>query len=373
MHRTIRIRSLLLLAGILLTAACTTEPAATPAPTPNPNFRVGLVTDVGTIRDGTFNEQAHRGASQAAEAYGLDYIYRESVDSEHYDLLIGEMLEQDRNVVVTVGYLMTGQTLTAAVANPDVYFIGVDQFYEDPPPNLVGLQFREDEGGFLAGALAGMMTASNTVAVIGGEEIPPVVRFVNGFINGVHYSNADAAVLYVYAESFIDPEFGRETASRFMAQHADVIFGAGGLTGSFGIFAAAAEGAWVIGVDQDEYRTTFDEGALEGSDRLLTSAIKRVDTAVYQAIVSVLQGDFTGGVVTLSAAECGVGLAPFHEAADAIPAEVQARLEAIWRALAGGTLTTGASGAADDSAPEPLGRGEPSVAADAPTLADCEL
>lgn len=362
----------LLLVGTLLAAACTTEPTAEPSPTPNPDYRLGLLTDVGSIRDGTFNGFAHQGASRAAEEYGLDFAYRESVDTEHYDLMIEELLADDRNIVVTVGFLMTEATRLAAEANPEVYFIGVDQFHDDTLPNLVGLQFREDEGGFLAGALAGMITESGTVAVLGGEEIPPVVRFVNGFINGVQYTNPAAVVLHVYAESFIDPEFGRAMAADFQAQGADVIFGAGGLTGSSGILAAAGAGVWVIGVDQDEYRTTFSEGALDGSDHILTSAIKRLDSAVYQAVASVLDGEFTNGVVTLAAADCGVTFAPFHDAAGAVPAAVQDRLTAIWRALAGGTLTTGASGAADDMPPDPLGEGEPPVSADAPTLASCD-
>ncbi len=366
-----RLKVSLLLVSIVLAGCGGSGPA--PTVTPRSDFRLGLVTDVGSIRDGTFIEFAHRGALRASQQYGLDYTYRESINDSHYEIYLAELLADERNIIVTVGFFMTDFTLAAAEANPEVYFIGVDQFYLDAPPNLIGLQFREDEGGFLAGALAGMMTESGVVAMVAGEPIPPVERFVNGYRYGVQYTNPKAEVLQVYGPSFVAAEFGRATAQDWVINEGvDVLFGAGGITGSSAIFEAASLGAWVIGVDQDEYRTTFGGGVLEGAGLLLTSAVKRVDNGVYQAIMSVLDGTFTGGVVTLSAADCGVGYAPFHEAGIAIPDEVEARLEAIWRGLAGGTLQTGAGGDGA-AAPEPLGDGEPPVAPDAPTLASCEL
>lgn len=366
-----RIKGLLLLVVIVL-GGCG-QGAPPPTVTPRSDYRLGLVTDVGSIRDGTFIEFAHRGALRASQQYGLDYTYRESINDSHYEIYLADLLADQRNIIITVGFFMTDFTLEAAQANPDVYFIGVDQFYAEAPANLIGLQFREDEGGFLAGALAGMMTETGVVGMVAGEPIPPVERFVNGFRNGVQYTNPEAEVLQVYGPSFVDSEYGRETAADWVLnEHVDVLFGAGGITGSSAIFEAASLGAWVIGVDQDEYRTTFGDGMLEGAGLLLTSAVKRVDHGVYQAIVSVLAGTFAGGVVTLSAADCGVGYAPFHEAGIAIPDAVEARLEAIWRGLAGSTLHTGAD---DDGteAPQPLGDGEPPVAADAPTLASCEI
>ena len=130
--------------------------------------------------------------------------------------------------------------------------------------------------------MAALLSESGVVGVVGGrEDVPPVVRFVNGFISGASRVNPDINVLSVYNPSFTDPAAGRSAAEQFLGEGADVIFGAGGQTGSGGITAAAEAGAWAIGVDQDEYFTTFGGGSAPGSDRLATSAMKRVDLGVF--------------------------------------------------------------------------------------------
>jgi basic membrane lipoprotein Med (substrate-binding protein (PBP1-ABC) superfamily) len=188
------------------------------------------------------------------------------------------------------------------------------------------------------------------------------------------YVNPDVNVLITYTGSFSDPDLGTQTAQDFLAEDADVIFGAGGGTGYAGIQYAAREGAWVVGVDQDEWRTNFVNGTIDGSDRILTSAVKRVDVGVYQAVASIVNGEPHSGLFQLDTADCGVGYAPFHDTENLIPADTQAKVEAIWRALASGTLHTGASGAEDDATPTPLEAGQmPDVPADAPRPSDCEI
>lgn len=346
---------------------------------PNAAWKVGLVTNVdGTITDGGFSESAHIGALRAVEEFGLgEYAYAQSKDDADYAIQLDRHIEAGRNIIVTVGFNMEQITYEYAIAHPDVYFIGVDQGYfelGDIPANLIGLQFVEDEASFVVGALAGMMTKSNTIAVVGGEKIPPVIKLAEGFRNGAQYVNPDVEVLIEYTGLFGDPDLGADTAQAFMDAGADVIFGAGGLTGSAGILYAAREGddVWVIGVDQDEWRTNFAEGAVDGSKRILTSAVKRVDSGVYQAIEAIINGvTIEGGILHMDAARCGVAYAPFHEAEAAIPADVQTMIEAIWRALAGDTLETGV--ADPDALPEPLAEGAlPEIADDAPQLIDCE-
>jgi basic membrane protein A len=119
------------------------------------------------------------------------------------------------------------------------------------------------------------------------------------------------------------------------------MFGAGGQTGSGAIQAAAQQGVWVIGVDQDEYNTTFQRGAAPGSDKILSSAMKRVDNAVFNAIKDAQAGTFAGGTVLSDAKSEGVGLAPFHDADDDIPADVKSKLDEILKGLADGTIKTG--------------------------------
>ncbi len=130
----------------------------------------------------------------------------------------------------------------------------------------------------------------------------------------------------------------------------------------------------MIGVDQDEWRTNFKEGSIGGSDRILTSAVKRIDNGVYQAIQSIVSGSPQSGILRLDTASCGVGYAPFHQAADKVPAEDENLMEAIWRALAAGTLHTGASGAEGDQAPAPLAPDAlPDVPENAPRPSDCQV
>ena len=123
-------------------------------------------------------------------------------------------------------------------------------------------------------------------------EIPPVIKFRNGYENGVKYVCPDCNVIGVYIDSFTDPARGKAAALSQIGEGADVIFGAGGPTGSGGIQGAAQEGVWVIGVDQDEYLTTFKSGEQDGADKLLSSAMKRVDVAVYNAIKNAAAGTF---------------------------------------------------------------------------------
>lgn len=362
------------LVAMLLVAACGTNAGPTPTVTPRSDYKLGFITNAGgSIKDGTFNEISYNGAALAARDFGLDFAYREAVEDKDYTSLIEKMVADGRNIIVTVGFQMTDATLAAAQKYPKVYFIGVDLFLDNPPSNFQGVLFREDQGGFLAGALAGMMTKSNVVGVVGGLKIASVMGFVNGFVNGAKYVNPAVNVLSVYTSGFANVEEGRARAEEMVNQKADVIFGAGGLTGSSGIVHAAELGTYVIGVDQDEYRTTFAGGKTKDSNRILTSAIKRVDQGVYAAVSDILAGKWKGGLRVFGAAECGISYAPFHENDGTIPTDVKNKLEAVWRALAGGTLNTGAS-SADPSAtpPPPLAAGAmPPVSDKAPKLSDC--
>jgi basic membrane protein A and related proteins len=347
------------------TAPVATEPpAATAAPTEaaatDDKLRIGLVTDLGKVNDGTFNEFAHKGALRASEELGFEYKYIETVAQADYEANINTLVTEDFDIIVTVGFLIADATKAAAAANPDITFIGVDQFYEPGTvtDNLVGLQFREDQGGFLAGALAAMMSESGTVGIVAGVDIPPVKKFKNGFDNGAKYVRPDINLLGVYVPTFVDPAQGASTAEQMIGEGADVIFGAGGPTGSGGIKAAAEDGVYVIGVDQDEYNTTFGGGSAPGADRILSSAIKRVDVAVYDQIKKRADGTFEGnGIALYEAANDGVGYAEYHDTDAVVPDAVKAKMEEILAALADGSLTTGVdpvSGDVDESTvPEP--------------------
>ena len=253
------------------------------------------------------------------------------------------------NVVLTVGFLLATDTLAAAEANPDTNFVGIDQFQPEFPDNYVGVLFNEDEGGYMAGVLAASLSESGVIGVVGGrQDVPPVVKLVNGYEMGAKSVNPDIRVLKIYNDSFTTPDIGASNAEQFIGEGADVIFGAGGKTGSGGVAAATAQGVWGIGVDQDEYFSTFNSGAAPGAEYLASSAVKRVDYAVFAKILDAIKGEFAGGIFALTAENGGITYAPFHDAD--IPDDVAATLEETRQGLADGSISTGL----DPATGEPL-------------------
>jgi len=324
-------------AAVSLADVCASEYADVEVPE---GFSVGLVTDIGRVNDGTFNQYAFEGMQADEECFGIETNFIETSSEADYARNLETILASDPDVVVTVGFLLATDTLAAAEANPETFFIGVDQFQPEYPDNYVGILFREDQGGFLAGAMAGLLTESGVVGVVGGrEDVPPVVRFVNGFEQGAKSIDESINVLSVFLPSFTDPAAGASAAQQFLGEGADVIFGAGGLTGSGAVRAATDAGVFGIGVDQDEYFTTYEGGEAPGAEFLATSAIKRVDLGVFSQIAAAVQGDFSGGIFELNAENNGITYAPFHDAD--VPEEAATQIEEIRAGLADGSIDTG--------------------------------
>jgi basic membrane protein A and related proteins len=303
-------------------------------------IKVGLVTDVGKVNDGTFNQFAYEGLKRAEQELGVETAFIETQAQADYEKNMDQFANQGFDMIIGVGFLMGDAVKANATKHPDIKYTIVDFAYDPVVPNVRGLVFSEDEAGYLAGALAASMSKSNVIGVVGGVEIPPVQKYVMGYENGAKSIKADIDVKKVYIDSFTDRARGAEAAKDFISQGADVIFGAGGQTGSGGIQAAAQQGVWVIGVDQDEYLTTFQNGATPGSDKLLSSAMKRVDNAVFGAIKDASEGKLEGGTSVNTAASEGVGLAPFHDADASIPADVKSKLDEILKGLADGSVKT---------------------------------
>ena len=303
--------------------------------------KICLVTDVGRVNDGTFNQFAYEGFEKAAKEFNLESKYIETQAATDYENNINTCVSEGFQAIVTVGFFLGDATAKAAKANPNVNFIGIDQFFAEPLPNVVGVAFREDQSGFIAGALAAQMTKSGTVAGVYGVDVPAVKKFRNGFENGAKYINPDIKTLGVYLDSFIAPDKGASAAEQFIGEGADVIFGAGGPTGSGGIAAAAKKDVLVIGVDQDEYFTTFAGGKNEGAANLISSAMKRVDVGTYDMLKLLATGGKLpeGSFYLMEAKNGGVGFAPAHDST--VPADVTAKLNDILKGLADGSIDTG--------------------------------
>jgi ABC-type uncharacterized transport system permease subunit/basic membrane lipoprotein Med (substrate-binding protein (PBP1-ABC) superfamily) len=302
--------------------------------------RLGLVTDVGRLGRGTFSQSAAEGLARAAQERGLKFELVETVSPADYENNIRQLIERGCAIVVTIGSTTGLLVERLAQSHPSVRFVAVD--YEPIPEshNVTGLVFAEDQAGFLAGALAGLMTERDVVGFVGGMDVPPVRKFQRGFEHGVAHVNRRAKVIQVYTDSFNDTQAGEAAAQGLIKQGADVIFAAGGLSGSAAIRAAAQQGAWVIGVDQDEWLTTFQDGQVAGAERLLTSAMKQVDHAVYSAVAQALEGKLKGGVRRFDLASEGVGLAPYHAADVAIPSEARGKILEVARGLRSGHIRT---------------------------------
>lgn len=323
------------------------EPAAEGDCASEEVFCVGLVTDVGQIDDRSFNQSAWEGVQQAEEELGAQIDFVETADATDYAANIGLFSQENYDVIVTVGFALAEATIQAASDYPDIDFIGVDQFIGEapegwegdwPPPNLAGLIFPEDQSGFLAGALAGMMTETDTIAaVLGTDLVPPVVAFKEGYEAGARYVNEDIEIISTYHpggldQAFTDPGWGADTARQALDQDADVIFGAGGNTGN-GALAEVAnhEGVYCIGVDTDQWLTVP-----AAHPCLITSAMKLITPGTYDLIAASYEGNFPAGNYVGE-----VGLAPFHDFEDDVPQEVKDRLDEIRAGLESGELETG--------------------------------
>jgi basic membrane protein A len=302
---------------------------------------VGLVTDVGKVDDRTFNEFAYQGMMRAVKAFGLKSAFIETQQPTDYEKNIEQFASTGSELIITVGFMLGDATKKMALKYPHVQFAIVDFAYEPPVANIIGLTFAEDQSGFLAGALAGLMTKTKMVGMVAGVAIPPVIRFRKGYEAGVKYVCPACQIVGVYIDSFTDPARGKTAALSQIDEGADVIFGGGGTTGSGAILGASQAGVWALGVDQDEYLTTFKQGEAKGANKLLSSAMKRVDNAVYGAIKMAVEDTFKGGTQVFDASNDGIGLAPFHATESAVPETVKAKLQEIAAGLKAGTIKTG--------------------------------
>ena len=304
-----------------------------PEPAFTPDIRVTLIlTGRARFDDGTFAEGVFEGMEAAARCFGIITAYH---TSDATDQQITALLDADDppDIVLSVGFNVQEIALEVAGVRPDVQFIGIDQApINFSVSNYISVSAKNWQVGFLAGVAAALSSESKRVGVIAGPTYPPVVTIADGFEDGVAASASDVTVQRIHLDSFIDPLLGAKTAENFAAQGVDVIFGAAGETGASAIKTAAAMDLNVIGVDLDQYYTTFEGGRARGSDRILTSALKRMDVGTFLSIAAVIYGGVQGGSLTLNVSNGGVAYSDFHDAAiteDFKSGLEQARLDLI--------------------------------------------
>ena len=288
-----------------------------------PVIKVGLVTSQGGIADLSFNWMAYQGLLQAETDFGVDGTLYESASPDDYLPLLQQCATDGNHLCFAVSYFMGDAVAAAANAYPNTKFAILDNSSDTPPANLRTITFNEKQAAYLAGALAGKLTATNKVGVVGGMEIPPVVAFAEGFRNGAQCANPNAEVLINYTGSFDNFALGETTAQGMISQGVDAIFGVGGQNGNGAIMYGTQHEILGVGVDVDQYVTLFGNGSIDGSDKLLTSAMKKLDFAVWKTIEDYINGNFTSGSVVYHLADGGVGMAPYHETDASIPQAIK--------------------------------------------------
>ncbi|MBM4357459.1 MAG: BMP family ABC transporter substrate-binding protein [Deltaproteobacteria bacterium] len=301
------------------------------------NLRVGLVFDVGGRGDKSFNDAAYEGVSRARRELGVSMEMLEPSGAEDREAALRLFAARGFDLVIGVGFIFSADVNEVARDFPGVRFACVD--YAPPqdgriPENLVGLGFREEEGSFLVGAVAGLESRSRAVGFVGGMDIPLIRRFEAGYRAGVVAACPDCRVHAAYAgttpDAFRDPARGKAIAVSQISAGADVLYHASGLTGH-GVFEAARDlGAKAIGVDADQH----DE--MPGT--VLTSMIKRVDVAVYDTIVAVGEGRFRPGLTSFGIAERGVTYVSEGPHAAGIRPETRAKVAALESEIRSGRL-----------------------------------
>jgi basic membrane protein A len=330
--------ALALLALVPFAAGCGKSPApAGGAGAAGKAMQVGLVFDVGGRGDKSFNDAAYAGLEAARTELGIEFTTLETSEGADREAQMRQLAAGPAQLIFGVGFLFTDDIKALAREFPDKQFACVD-YTVNPgdtlPPNLVALKFKEEEGSYLVGALAALVSKTGTIGFVGGMEIPLIKKFEAGYTAGAKAANPKTRVLVKYAgntgNAFKDPTKGKELALAEYHAGADVIFHASGSTG-LGVFEAARElDRLAIGVDSDQYD--------EAPGHILTSMVKRVDVAVLETIRAAGNGTFRGGVQTFGLSDDGVKWVYDERNRALVPDAVKAQVDSLQARLVRGEL-----------------------------------
>ena len=312
-------------------------------------FTACQVTDTGGIDDNSFNQTAWKGVEDAKADFGIDGRFLESQAETDYEANINSLIEGDCDVIFTVGFLLGDATEKAAKSNPDQRFSIVDFAYDPVIPNVLGQVYATDEAAFLAGYLAAGMTETKILGTFGGINIPPVTIFMDGFVRGVDYWNAEkgdsVTVLGwdvdtregLFTNNFDNLDDGRAFAQNLYDEGADIVLPVAGPVGLGSATLADELGTdrlKIIGVDADLYFTDTERQHV-----YLTSITKRMDATVHQVIETAMQDKFEGGLLVGTLENGGVDLAPFHDMDGIVPDDLKSELSVLRQAIIDGSIS----------------------------------
>src|SRR5437773_1372131 len=288
-------------------ASATASPTATAKP-----IQVGLVTDVGGLNDKSFNQAANTGRLNAEKDFGLKTSVIESKKQEDYVPNLTTFAQQNYDLVIAVGFLMQNAAWKVAKQFPNVKFAIIDGAPANEAgnnenlPNVANLFFKEQEAGELVGVIAATMAKNkvgkathNTVCSMGGIPIPPVDRYIAGYQDAVKTISPTTTILNGYSNDFVDQAKGKEVGLNHISKNCDILFQVAGGSGLGYIAAAKEKGVYAIGVDADQ------KDAAPGT--VITSALKRVNKAVFDTAKAVKDGKYAAGDNFFSATNDGIG------------------------------------------------------------------
>jgi basic membrane protein A and related proteins len=312
----------------LLAATALTVPAFA-----QEEIRPGLLFDLGGKFDKSFNESSYEGAERFREETGVDYVEFEISNEAQREQALRRFAEDGRNPIVMAGFSWGSALEIVAQDYPEIDFAIIDMVVDQP--NVRSVVFKEQEGSYLVGKLAGLKSETGTVGFVGGMEIPLIGKFECGYVGGVKAANPDARVIRNYTgdtpAAWNDPTKGGEITRTQIDQGADVVYHAAGGTG-VGVLQAAAD-AGKLGIGVDANQNHLHPG------HVLTSMLKRVDVAVYGSFMDAKNGEFTFGVEDWGLEEDGVGYALDENNESLVTAEMSEAVEKAKADIISGTIT----------------------------------
>ena len=266
-------------------------------------LKIGMITDVGGVNDQSFNQGAWEGLQALAKEDSTFTVnYLESKTDADYTGNIQTFIDEDYDLIISVGYQLANATREAAQANPDQKFAIIDDATNADLPNVACLMFAQEQCSYLVGIVAGTMTKTGTVGYVQGMVSESMNLFGIGFISGVKAANPDATVLQYNANAFGDLAAGSAAATDMVTNGADIIYQAAGGTGIGVINACTDNGIYAIGVDYDQ--------SYIAPETVITSAMKRVDKGVQEICKDLKADKFAAGLHTYSLTDGGVDIAP---------------------------------------------------------------
>jgi basic membrane protein A len=319
-----------------------TAASARPAPSSSaaapgaPRIRAGLVFDVGGRGDKSFNDGAYEGLMRAARELDADVQYTEPSGAEDREAALRLFAARKFDIVIGVGFIFSSDVDTVARSYEKVHFACVDYAPRPTgiPPNVAGLAFREEEGSFLVGAVAGLMTKTKHLGFVGGMTGPLIRKFEAGYEAGIKATCAECTLHSAYAgttpDAYRDPAKGKALGVAQAAAGADIIYQASGSTGH-GVFEAVREAnIRGIGVDADQYE--------EAPGFILTSMIKRVDVAVFEIIRAAKEQRFEGGIQVFGLKDAGIDYVHEGPHGAGIPDDVKKKVGELREEIVAGKI-----------------------------------